>query len=80
VYAGWYSTESTIIPLPSDSDSMVGGHAVMAVGYDNATGLFKFRNSWRADVGEGGYFYMPFGYIINPDLASDFWVVNAVKD
>lgn len=80
VYESWYGPESTIMPLPSDSDSVVGGHAVMAVGYDNSTGLFKFRNSWGNAVGESGYFFMPYGYITNPDLASDFWVINAVKD
>jgi C1A family cysteine protease len=80
VYESWYSTESTVLPLPSASDSQVGGHAVMAVGYDNSTTLFKFRNSWGADVGEAGYFYMPYSYITDPDLANDFWVINAVKD
>jgi len=80
VYDSWISTESTVIPLPSDADSRVGGHAVLAVGYDNATTLFKFRNSWGADVGEAGYFYIPYSYITNPDLASDFWVINAVKN
>ena len=80
VYASWYNTESTILPMPTALDSMVGGHAVMAVGYDNSTGLFKFRNSWGAGIGESGYFYMPYGYITSPDLAGDFWVVNAVKE
>lgn len=80
VYESWYGPESTVIPMPSASDSVVGGHAVLVVGYDNSTSLFKFRNSWGADAGEGGYFYMPYGYITNPDLASDFWVINAMKD
>jgi C1A family cysteine protease len=79
-HESWYGTEPTIIPLPSDSDSVVGGHAVMVVGYNNASRLFKIRNSWRAGVGEGGHFYMPYGYMTNPDLASDFWVINAMKD
>jgi len=80
VYQSWYGTESTILPLPSAQDSLVGGHAVLAVGYDNATALFKFRNSWGPDAGENGYFYIPYSYVTNSDLASDFWVINAVND
>jgi C1A family cysteine protease len=81
VYESWYSTESTILPLPGGAqDSQVGGHAVLAVGYDNQTSLFKFRNSWGQSVGDNGYFYIPYAYITNPDYADDFWVINAVKD
>ncbi len=80
VFSSWANTDSTIIPLPMPSDSQAGGHAVLAVGYDNSTSLFKFRNSWGPGVGDAGYFYIPYAYITNPSLASDFWVINAVKD
>jgi C1A family cysteine protease len=80
VYASWADNDSAVVPLPTDADSQVGGHAVLAVGYDNSTGLFKFRNSWGADLGDSGYFYIPYAYVTNPDLASDFWVINAVKN
>jgi C1A family cysteine protease len=80
VFASWANTDSTVVPLPNDSDSQVGGHAVLAVGFDNSTALFKFRNSWGTEVGEQGYFYIPYSYVIDPNLASDFWVINAVKD
>ncbi len=79
VFDSWANNEATIIPLPSDSDSQVGGHAVLVVGYDNATGLFKFRNSWGDQAGQQGYFYIPYAYVIDATLASDFWVINAVK-
>jgi C1A family cysteine protease len=80
VYQSWADTDSTIIPLPSNDDAVVGGHAVLVVAYDNATGLFKFRNSWGPGEGENGYFYMPYAYITNPSLANDFWVINSVKE
>ena len=80
VYKSWDDTDSTTVPLPSNDDSMVGGHAVLAVGYDNSTGLMKFRNSWGPDAGDNGYFYIPYSYITNPSLASDFWVINSIKD
>jgi C1A family cysteine protease len=49
------------------------------VGYDNATGLFRIRNSWGAGEGDNGYFYMPYSYLTG-GLANDFWVINAVAD
>jgi C1A family cysteine protease len=81
VYNSWTAPNPipTVIPMPVATDSVTGGHAALAVGYDNATSLFKFRNSWGEKQGEAGYFYIPYSYITNSDLASDFWVINAVK-
>ena len=36
------------------------------------------RNSWGENWGDKGYFYMPYDYITDPDLCSDFWVVKTV--
>ncbi len=52
-----------LLPLPKESDKMVGGHAVLAVGYDNRRGVLIIRNSWGAGWADGGYFYMPYDYI-----------------
>jgi C1A family cysteine protease len=82
VFDGWYFQDPhpTIIPLPSQSDNVVGGHAVMCVGYDNSKRLFRIRNSWGSGAGDDGYFYMPYAYLTSANLSSDFWVINAVKD
>jgi C1A family cysteine protease len=81
VFNGWYENRppATVIPLPSGSDSAIGGHAVMCVGYDNKTSLFKIRNSWGPKVGDNGYFYMPYAYLTSANLANDFWVINATE-
>jgi C1A family cysteine protease len=79
VYAKWYDSASTVMPLPGANESVVGGHAVLAVGYDDATRLFTFRNSWGAAVGEKGYFYMPYAYLADASLASDLWTVRGMS-
>jgi C1A family cysteine protease len=78
VYEKWYATTSTVLPLPGAHEGVVGGHAVLAVGYDDATRLFTFRNSWGSAVGEKGYFYMPYAYLTDASLASDLWTVRGM--
>ena len=82
VFNSWYSQSPApaTIPLPSANDQAIGGHAVMCVGYDNKTQMFKIRNSWGASSGKSGYFFMPYAYLTSTNLAADFWVINAVKD
>ncbi len=48
----------------------------MAVGYDEAERRFIVRNSWGADWGIKGYFTMPYDYVLDPSLASDFWTLR----
>jgi C1A family cysteine protease len=81
VFDGWYNENPrpSIIPVPSQTDSPVGGHAVLCVGYDNTKSLFKIRNSWGPTEGDNGYFYMPYAYVTEPTLANDLWVINSVK-
>lgn len=63
-----------IVPMPNTSkESLVGGHAVCAVGYDNAKSMVLIRNSWGSGWGEKGYCWVPYGYFKNPDLACDMW-------
>ncbi len=65
-----------VVPLPTDGDRPLGGHAVMAVGYDQAQQWLIVRNSWGAEWGDHGYFYLPFAYANNLRLAQDFWTIR----
>jgi C1A family cysteine protease len=69
-----------VIPMPKKTEQLLGGHAIVLCGYDTEAGTFLFRNSWGAEAfGEGGYGTLPFDYVVNPDLAQDFWVVTRVS-
>ena len=57
----------------------MGGHAVLAVGYDDATSRFIVRNSWGDGWGLAGYFTIPYDYLTNPDLACDFWAIKLIE-
>lgn len=65
-----------MMPMPNPSERLLGGHAVLAVGYDKTKRLFKVRNSWGTTWGDAGYFYMPFDFITNQNYASDFWSIT----
>jgi len=81
VYESFESEEVSktgIVPLPEKSERMLGGHAIVLVGYDEEKRLFTFRNSWGENWGDKGYGYLPFEYVCDKDLASDFWVVTKV--
>ena len=67
---------SGILPMPDlQNTDWVGGHAIMCVGYNDATQRVKIRNSWGPDWGLGGYFEMPYPFIANAQLCSDFWAI-----
>ena len=71
--------QTGILNLPAANEAVVGGHAVCLVGYDDATSRFQVRNSWGPDWGQqNGYFTMPYNYVADTSLASDFWVVRQV--
>jgi C1A family cysteine protease len=72
-------SNSADIPFPTSTDSLQGGHAVMAVGYDDnhkvggkVVPSLIIRNSWGLGWGDRGYGYLPVEYIL-AGIARDFW-------
>jgi len=68
-----------VLDMPAQSESVVGGHAVVACGYDDSTQRFKVRNSWGPDWGMKGYFTMPYAYLLDENLSDDFWTIRMVE-
>ena len=68
------------IPFPGSGDSVEGGHAIVAVGYDDTkkvgkdTGALLIRNSWGTGWGDKGYGWLPYSYV-QQGLAVDFWTL-----
>jgi C1A family cysteine protease len=68
---------SGIIPLPKKREKVIGGHAVLACGYDDERKALIIRNSWGKEWGEAGYGYLPYGFIESSRLSGDFWIIKA---
>lgn len=67
------------IRLPKRDERMLGGHAVMAVGYKDRSGVLLFRNSWGNGWGRKGYGELPFAYLESSGLSDDFWCIQSTE-
>jgi C1A family cysteine protease len=80
VYASFESPDvakTGKVPLPSDGEECLGGHALCCVGYIDADECFIIRNSW-GQWGDNGYCYVPYAYLTDTNLANDFWTIRKV--
>jgi C1A family cysteine protease len=64
--------------MPTPTEKPAGHHAVLAVGYDDARNWFLVRNSWGSAWGMGGYFTIPYEYLMDERLSADFWTIRIV--
>ena len=88
-FYGFGSFEKTTvpggIPFPCPGEQAEWGHAIVAVGYDDAMvvdntgcagsktkGALLIRNSWGTGWGDDGYGWLPYQYVTHR-LAQDFW-------
>ena len=65
-----------VVEMPGKGERMLGGHAVLAVGYDDAAKRVIVRNSWGPKWGQKGYFTLPYAYVADRNLSDDFWTIR----
>lgn len=90
-YTSLDHAEDGKIPFPDKKEDSDGGHAIMAVGYDDTmkisnplnrelvtTGAFLIRNSWGTSWGQDGYGWLPYDYVLQ-GIADDWWTMTKAE-
>jgi C1A family cysteine protease len=74
-----HTNRTGIVSMPGPNEALLGGHAVLAVGYFYDGGRLNYivRNSWGLGIGDEGYYYFPERYLTGP-LSSDLWVLEVI--
>jgi C1A family cysteine protease len=74
-----YTETTGIVAYPNvKREYLLGGHAVVIVGYDDATQRVIAKNSWGPGWGDRGYMYIPYPFMDNPTLAQDMWSISGI--
>ena len=65
---------------PTQEETLEGLHAALAVGYDDQWRAIIVLNSWGAEWGDCGYFYMPYALIEDAKMCFDFWKISFASE
>jgi len=69
--------QTGIVPMPDKfNEQQIGGHAITIVGYDDANQWFIVANSWGSSWGSNGFCFIPYQYVLDQELANDFWTIR----
>ena len=68
------SCDDPLIREPGGDETWYGAHALLVVGYSDATGGFKFVNSWGDSYGCEGFGYLSYGFV--QSFAYEAWKMD----
>lgn len=80
VFSSFMKAKNGDIPMPNtNTESVLGGHALLCCGYDDEKEVFIFENSWGENWGEKGFGTLPYEYLTS-ELADDFWIIKQMTE
>jgi len=62
--------------MPTSESQPRGGHATLLTAYNDETKHFKMLNSWGTKWAQGGYCYLHYDFVLNPQYCNDIWVID----
>lgn len=66
--------------MPKKAEKVLGGHAVLAVGYDDASKRLIISNSWGQQLGKERILHYALHYLLDENLSDDFWTIRVVEE
>ena len=86
LYESFASGNAGFVPMPSAEEiekeqglPVHSSHAMVICGYSDDDKVFIVRNSWGTQFGDSGYCYMPYSYILNPELVPQACIITGVN-
>lgn len=80
IYSSFFDAdENGMVPMPRMTETFEGGHLLWCNGFDDSIQRFRCPNSWGPERGDNGVYWIPYAYIANEGLSSDFWRIEAVS-
>ena len=83
LYSSFFSDKTSrtgFIQTPNtEAENFEGGHCIYLCGYISDLEVFILVNSWGDEVGDKGYYYLPFSYATNDAIALDRWTITRVE-
>ncbi len=71
------TAKTGLVRMPNTvTEKLLGGHALLVVGYDDENKWYVVKNSWGEKWGDQGYCYIPYGYMHNAAFTSEIWGVG----
>lgn len=68
-----------LVPMPGKKEHCLYGHGMEIEGYSDSRQCVIVANSWGTEFGDKGYCYLPYEYILNHELADDFWYIELMQ-
>ena len=63
------------VQYPAKTEGFDGGHAILAIGYDDATRRVTFQNSWGEGWGDKGFGTLPYE-MFDDGFVDDCWTIR----
>ena len=78
LFSSFYNASNTGIVVMPDiaNETAVGSHCILMVGFDDNTQTVTCANSWGTKFGNKGLFQIPYAYLLNSDIAFDFYMIR----
>jgi C1A family cysteine protease len=74
IYTSFFSLSTYTLAMPNSRDRVLGGHAMVIVGYDENKRVFEVVNSHGRSYGDEGYLWISYEYMTKYLL--DAWIMD----